>query len=157
MPTDQVAELKDSRKPIITVAERKVADIPRRLRRMLALDDFEAAARRHLPRPIFGYVSGACETGASFSDNRSAFGERSFVPRALLNVGTRSQSRSLLGVDYAHPFGIGYEINTGGHTFHMNFTNASGIVENQYIADTRDSWFDGKFKWGFNISRIFMF
>jgi L-lactate dehydrogenase (cytochrome) len=106
LPTDQVAELKDSRKPIITVAERKVADIPRRLRRMLALDDFEAAARRHLPRPIFGYVSGACETGASFSDNRSAFGERSFVPRALLNVGNRSQSRSLLGVDYAHPFGI---------------------------------------------------
>jgi hypothetical protein len=31
---------------------------PRILRRMLALDDFEDAARRILPRPIFGYASG---------------------------------------------------------------------------------------------------
>jgi L-lactate dehydrogenase (cytochrome) len=31
---------------------------PRVLRRMLALDDFEEEARRYLPRPIFGYVSG---------------------------------------------------------------------------------------------------
>jgi hypothetical protein len=59
--------------------------------------------------------------------------------------------------DYSPPLGIGYEINTGGHTFHMNFTNTGGIVENQFIADTRDSWLDGKFKWGFNISRIFKF
>jgi L-lactate dehydrogenase (cytochrome) len=28
--------------------------LPRRLRKILALDDFEVAARRHLPRPIFG-------------------------------------------------------------------------------------------------------
>ena len=34
---------------------------PRILRRMLALDDFEAAARRYLPRPIFGYVAGGVE------------------------------------------------------------------------------------------------
>lgn len=59
--------------------------------------------------------------------------------------------------DFSPPLGIGYEVNTGGHTFHMNFTNASGIVENQFIADTRDSWLDGHFKWGFNISRIFKF
>ncbi|MFY3232860.1 alpha-hydroxy-acid oxidizing protein, partial [Achromobacter xylosoxidans] len=33
----------------------------RALARMLSLDDFEAAARRRLPRPIFGYVAGAAE------------------------------------------------------------------------------------------------
>lgn len=59
--------------------------------------------------------------------------------------------------DFYPPLGIGYEINTGGHTFHMNFTNATGIVENQFISDTRESWLDGHFKWGFNISRIFKF
>ena len=31
---------------------------PKRLRNMLALDDFETAARKILPRPIYGYVSG---------------------------------------------------------------------------------------------------
>jgi L-lactate dehydrogenase (cytochrome) len=83
-----------------------VHDAPRRLRRILALDDFEAAARRHLPRPIFGYVSGGVETNASVRDNRSAFEEYGFVPRVLVNVSGRSQSTELLGHTYAAPFGI---------------------------------------------------
>lgn len=59
--------------------------------------------------------------------------------------------------NFAAPLGIGVEIDTGGHIFHMNFTNATGIMENQFLAETRDSWGDGHFKWGFNISRIFKF
>ena len=34
---------------------------PRRLRSMLALEDFEGAARDYLPRPIFGYVAGGVD------------------------------------------------------------------------------------------------
>ena len=30
--------------------------LPRKLARILSLDDFEEAARRHLPRPLFGYI-----------------------------------------------------------------------------------------------------
>ncbi|KAA9331181.1 DUF5777 family beta-barrel protein [Adhaeribacter soli] len=60
--------------------------------------------------------------------------------------------------DFHAPLGIGLEFDTrSGHVFHMNFTNATGIMENQFLAGTRDSWFDGEFKWGFNISRIFKF
>jgi len=36
--------------------------LPRALARILALDDFEEPARRYLPRPMFGYVSGGAET-----------------------------------------------------------------------------------------------
>ncbi len=79
---------------------------PRRLRRILALDDFEIAARRHLPRPIFGYVSGAAETNASLRDNRLAFEEFGFVPRVLVDVSKRTQKIELLGRTYAAPFGI---------------------------------------------------
>ncbi len=79
---------------------------PRRLRRILALDDFEVAARRHLPRPIFGYVSGAAETNASLRDNRSAFDEFGFVPRVLVDVSKRVQKVDLFGHTYAAPFGI---------------------------------------------------
>ena len=39
--------------------------VPRRLRRILCLDDFEPAAKARLPRPLFGYVAGAAETNAS--------------------------------------------------------------------------------------------
>jgi L-lactate dehydrogenase (cytochrome) len=82
------------------------ATAPRRLRNILALDDFEVAARRHLPRPVFGYVSGAAETNASLHDNRAAFAEIGFLPRALIDVSKRSQKRELFGTTYAAPFGI---------------------------------------------------
>jgi len=52
----------------------------------LALDDFEAAARRHLPRPIFGYVAGAAETNASRRDNRSAFEGNYSPPHRCKNL-----------------------------------------------------------------------
>jgi L-lactate dehydrogenase (cytochrome) len=80
--------------------------LPRRLRKLLALDDFEAAARRHLPRPIFGYVAGAAETNASWRDNRRAFQDFAFVPRVLTDVSKRSQEAELFGRTYATPFGI---------------------------------------------------
>ena len=47
----------------------------RSLRRILALEDFEHAARRYLPRPVFAYVAGAVETNAAWRDNRAAFDE----------------------------------------------------------------------------------
>lgn len=79
---------------------------PRRLRRILALDDFEAAARRYLPRPIFGYVSGGAETQWSIKDNRAAFAEYGFIPRVLKDVSARSQQTTLFGESYDAPFGI---------------------------------------------------
>jgi hypothetical protein len=53
------------------------------------------------------------------------------------------------------PLSIGVEIETGGHVFHINLSNASGIIENDFLPDTRESWTDGAFKFGFNISRMF--
>lgn len=78
----------------------------RRLRRVLCLDDFEVAARTHLPRPIFEYIAGAAETNRSLKDNRLAFDELAFVPRVLVDVSQRSQQTALFGHSYAAPFGI---------------------------------------------------
>lgn len=80
--------------------------LARRLRGILALDDFEDAARRHLPRPLFGYVSGAAEANASLRGNRLAFEEINFLPRILNDVSQRSQKTTLLEREYASPFGI---------------------------------------------------
>jgi L-lactate dehydrogenase (cytochrome) len=77
------------------------------LQRILCLDDFEPAARRHLPRPLFSYVSGGVEDFVTLRDNRAVFGEYGFVPRVLVGVGNRTQAVDLLGTKYAHPFGIG--------------------------------------------------
>lgn len=54
-----------------------------------------------------------------------------------------------------NPLALGFEIETGGHVFSMFFTNASGLVENNFIPYTTDSWSDGQVKLGFRISRTF--
>ena len=58
-------------------------------------------------------------------------------------------------VPYFNPLAIGVEIETGGHVFHINFTNAPGINENNFLPNTTDSWLKGGYKFGFNISRVF--
>ncbi len=82
------------------------ASVSRALRGILALDDFEAAARRVLPRPIFGYVSGGVETNASLRANRAAWDEIAFVPKILVDTAGRSQGTALFGRQYDAPFGI---------------------------------------------------
>src|SRR5579863_908913 len=82
------------------------ATVPRRLRKILSLEDFEAAGRRHLPRPVFGFISGGVEGNASLRANRAAFQDYAFVPRVLINTAARTQATTLLGRRYAHPFGI---------------------------------------------------
>jgi L-lactate dehydrogenase (cytochrome) len=78
----------------------------RALGKILALDDFEEPARRYLPRPMFGYVSGGAETNASLRANRAAFDEIEFSPRVLVDVSGRSARTSLFGRGYAAPFGF---------------------------------------------------
>lgn len=57
--------------------------------------------------------------------------------------------------NYYNPLSVGIEIETGGHVFHLNFTNSKGIIENEYIPYTSSSWLKGQYRFGFNISRIF--
>jgi hypothetical protein len=54
-----------------------------------------------------------------------------------------------------NPLSLGFEIETGGHVFSLFFTNASGLVENNYLPYTSDSWNKGQIKFGFCISRTF--
>ena len=77
-----------------------------RLKHVLCLDDFEAPARRYLPRPIYGYISGAVETNASLAGNRAAFAEYEFLPRVLVNTRARHQRTTLFGRTYDLPFGF---------------------------------------------------
>ncbi len=54
------------------------------------------------------------------------------------------------------PLGIGFEFLTAGHVFHLNFTNATEILENRFIPRTVTSWGKGQFRWGFTIARTFV-
>lgn len=56
---------------------------------------------------------------------------------------------------YYPALGVGLEIETGGHVFQLNLTNARGLIENDYIPYTQSNWTDGAFRLGFTISRMF--
>jgi L-lactate dehydrogenase (cytochrome) len=101
-------------RPALNVGLRNVAGtppaatqpVPRRLRSILSLHDFETAARAYLPRPIFGYIAGAAEDNRSQRSNRSAFDDFDFVPRVLVDISRRSMATTLFGQAWAAPFGI---------------------------------------------------
>jgi len=92
--------------PASSSADTQRRRVDTRFRGILSLDDFERAARRRLPRPIFGYVSGGVEDGLSLDDNRRAFAEYGLLPRFLVGVAGRSAQATLFGRTYASPFGI---------------------------------------------------
>lgn len=56
---------------------------------------------------------------------------------------------------YYNPLGVGIEIETGGHVFHINYTNGPAILESSLLTSTQDTWAKGQIKLGFNISRWF--
>ena len=80
--------------------------VPKRLRGILCLDDFEVAARRHLPHPVFEYVAGGVEDNRTRESNREAFRDWDFVPRVLTGVKHRKTDATLLGHTYSAPFGV---------------------------------------------------
>ena len=80
--------------------------LPSRFESILCLDDFETAARRHLPWSVFNYIAGAAETNRSFRANREAYQAHDFVPRVLVDVSQRDLGATLLGRRCSVPFGI---------------------------------------------------
>ena len=79
---------------------------PRVLRTILSLDDFEAPARRYIPRPIFGYIVSGAERNASIAANRAAYDSLAFVTQVLVDTSQRTQKTTLFGRTYDAPFGF---------------------------------------------------
>lgn len=79
---------------------------PRILSRILSLADFEVEAAKRLPRPIFGYVAGACEDCNGLRGNRDVFSEYEFVPRVLKDISKRNHVVTMFGHQYSMPFGM---------------------------------------------------
>jgi len=91
---------------------------------------------------------------------------------ALSGTGVLRVSKHMgIIVDYAHPFssfrqhnsnfsdplGFGIQMETGGHVFTINVTNARAIDEINYLNDTESKFSKGQYRIGFTISRVFDF
>jgi hypothetical protein len=58
---------------------------------------------------------------------------------------------------FADPLGFGIEVETGGHVFTLNISNARGISEINSLSNTQSDYGRGQFRIGFTISRMFDF
>ena len=65
-------------------------------------------------------------------------------------------SLKLKGVNFYDALGVGLELVTPGHVFHVNFTNSTNILENRFIPHTTSSWKKGQYRWGFTVTRDFV-
>ena len=110
--------------PSAAVKTTTTARMSRRLKQILCLDDFEPAARRFLPRSIFGYIAGGVETDWSLCANRTAFERYAFTPRMLVDVSQRTTARTLFGHTYDAPFGIAPMGASGLAGFHADLAYA---------------------------------
>ncbi len=51
--------------------------------------------------------------------------------------------------------GTGIDIETGGHVFQMFFTTSRALNEAYLVSAENGSFFDGEFRFGFNVNRLF--
>lgn len=56
------------------------------------------------------------------------------------------------GVNLYDVWGVGLELVTPGHVFHVNFTNTHSILENRFLTRTTTN----QFRWGFTVARDFV-
>ncbi|NIF30305.1 alpha-hydroxy-acid oxidizing protein [Pantoea sp. Tr-811] len=76
------------------------------LKNILCLDDFQAYARKKLPRQLYSYIANGADDEQSMMFNRKAFTNWGFTPRMLEGVSKRSQCFKLFGQTYQSPVGI---------------------------------------------------
>lgn len=93
--------------------------------------------------------------GRAKVSNRIAVVADYFLP--FRQSSKKEYRETVTGQRYYNALGVGLEMDTGGHIFHMNFTNATAIQESQFISETNSSWGKGQFRWGFSIARRFNF
>jgi 4-hydroxymandelate oxidase len=70
------------------------------------LHEVEARAKERLPKEAFDYAQGGAGLERTLRENVSAFDRWRFLPRFLVDVGTRDLSTTLLGHRYPVPFGV---------------------------------------------------
>ncbi len=74
--------------------------------RFLNLHDFEAAARRRLPRAIYEYISYGSQDGVSLAANRAVFDKVRMLPRVMQDTSRRTTACRVMGTEWSAPFGI---------------------------------------------------
>lgn len=78
-----------------------------------------------------------------------------FIKRVALVVDYYYTFNRDANIQGRNPTSIGFDIDTGGHVFQLHFSNAIGMNERAFLADSNGNWGNGEIQFGFNLSRVF--
>ena len=88
-----------------------------RVDRAVNIEDLHRMAKRRLPKIAFDFIEGGLEDERGLETNTSAFHKHCLLPRYLVDVSVRDQSKTIFGHKYNSPFGIS---PTGGTSLFRN-------------------------------------
>jgi L-lactate dehydrogenase (cytochrome)/(S)-mandelate dehydrogenase len=70
------------------------------------IEDLHRMAKRRLPKIAFDFIEGGLEDEHGLARNTSAFQKHRLLPRYLVDVSKRDQTRTVFGQKFNSPFGI---------------------------------------------------
>ena len=70
------------------------------------IEDLHRMAKRRLPKIAFDFIEGGLEDEHGLERNTSAFQKHQLLPRYLVDVSTRDQTKTIFGQTFSSPFGI---------------------------------------------------
>src|SRR5579864_3015961 len=77
-----------------------------RLEDAINIEDLHKMAKRRLPKIAFDFIEGGLEDERGLETNVSAFQKHQLLPRYLVDVSVRDQTKTIFGQQFSSPFGI---------------------------------------------------
>lgn len=74
--------------------------------RIVSIEDLRRLARRHVPRPLFGFIDGGAEDEVALAENRAAYDRWKFRQRVFVDVSDIDTGVELFGKPIRFPLAI---------------------------------------------------
>jgi (S)-mandelate dehydrogenase len=91
-----------------------------KLDNVVNIEDLHQMAKRRLPKIAFDFIEGGLEDERGLATNTSAFHKHRLLPRYLVDVSTRDQSKTIFGQTFSSPFGISPTGGAGLFRYHAD-------------------------------------
>src|SRR5260370_12147528 len=88
------------------MAARRGVHTSMRIDQAVNIEDLHRMAKRRLPKIAFDFIEGGLEDERGLETNTSAFHKHKLLPRYLVDVTKRDQTKTIFGQTFANPFGI---------------------------------------------------
>jgi (S)-mandelate dehydrogenase len=91
-----------------------------KLDNVVNIEDLHKMAKRRLPKIAFDFIEGGLEDERGLETNTSAFHKHQLLPRYLVDVSTRDQTKTIFGQTFSSPFGISPTGGAGLFRYHAD-------------------------------------